>query len=84
MTKEKFKELYEKEMCELSHIESAIDKLGFQMDGRTDIHKNVLSAFQNYTNSHTFMEENGSDKLYYAYIADEVAENWEAFHKVSF
>ena len=41
-TKENFKEIYEKEIEELSLVESAIDKLGFQMNGKSDVHKNVL------------------------------------------
>ena len=32
MTKEEFTELYNKEMEELSRVESAIDELGFQME----------------------------------------------------
>ena len=47
-TKENFKEIYEKEIEELSLVESAINKLEFQMNGKSDVHKNVLSAFENW------------------------------------
>ena len=50
-TKENFKEMYEKEIEELSLVESAINKLEFQMNGKSDVHKNVLSAFEHYANS---------------------------------
>src|SRR5574344_1166014 len=73
-TKENFKEIYEKEIEELSLVESAIDKLGFQMNGKSDVHKNVLSAFEHYANSHSFVNDGNSDKLYYGYVANKVVE----------
>ena len=83
-TKENFKEIYEKEIEELSLVESAIDKLEFQMNGKSDVHENVLSAFEYYANSHSFVNDGNSDKLYYGYVANKVVENWEAFHNVCF
>ena len=83
-TKENFKEMYEKEIEELSLVESAIDKLEFQMNGKSDVHKNVLSAFEHYADVHSFVNNGNSDKLYYGYVANKVVENWEAFHNVCF
>ena len=83
-TKENFKEIYEKEIEELSLVESAIDKLEFQMNGKSDVHENVLSAFERYADIHSFVNDENSDKLYYGYVANKVVENWEAFHNVCF
>lgn len=85
MNKEQFKEIYEKEMKELSNVESAIDKLGFQMNGKSDVHKNTLYDFEHYVNTHDFKNAEGeSDKPYYAYVLNDVIKNWSTFHDVCF
>ncbi len=78
MTKEKFKELYENEMQKLSKVESAINSLGFQMNGKCDLHKNTLSAFETYAKEH---DKNG---FYYGFVANNVVENWKSFMEVCF
>ena len=81
MTKEEFTEFYNKEMEELSHVESAINKLGFQMEGKVDVHKNAELAFENYARKHQSEKNNG---FYYGYVADTVVRNWKSFMSVCF
>ena len=82
MTKEEFTKLYDEEMEELSRVESAINKLEFQMEGKVDVHKDVKSTFETYANNHNW-NENGNG-FYYGYVADKVVENWESFMSVCF
>ena len=81
MTKEEFTNLYNKEMDELSRVESAIDKLGFQMNGKVDVHKNVKYEFEHYADTHN-SENEKSDGFYYGFIADKVVQNWDSFMDV--
>ena len=67
-TKENFKEIYEKEIEELSLVESAIDKLEFQMNGKSDVHKNVLSAFEHYANVHNFVNDGDGDLIIFSVV----------------
>ena len=82
MTKEEFTNLYNKEMDELSRVESAIDKLGFQMNGKVDVHKNVKYEFEHYADNHNYQESNNG--FYYGYVANKVVENWDSFMDVCF
>ena len=82
MTKEEFTELYNKEMDELSRVESAIDKLGFQMNGKVDVHKNVKYEFEHYADKHDYRESNNG--FYYGYVANKVVQNWDSFMDVCF
>lgn len=81
MTKEEFTNLYNKEMEELSHVESAINELGFQMNGEVTKHDNCVYAFEHYARKHQSENNNG---FYYGYVADKVADNWEKFMSVCF
>lgn len=80
MTKEEFTNMYNKEMEELSHVESAINELGFQMDGVVDKHKHVENAFKNYAENH----KSEDNEFYYGFVADKVVKNWESFMSVCF
>ena len=81
MTKEEFTELYNKEMDELSRVESAIDKLGFSMNGIVDVHKQAKYEFEHYAEKHKSENNNG---FYYGFVADKVVQNWESFMSVCF
>ena len=59
MTKEEFTQLYNKEMKELSRVESAINELGFSMNGVVDKHKNCLWEFERYARNHQSENNNG-------------------------
>ena len=83
MNKEKFKELYENEMKELSSVETAINELGFQMNGKSDVHKNVLSVLKDYADSHK-SETNSSNEFFYGYVTNKVVDNWKIFHETCF
>lgn len=79
MTKEEFTELYNKEMDELSRVESAIDKLGFSMNGIVDVHKQAKYEFEHYAEKHKSENNNG---FYYGFVADKVVQNWDSFMNV--
>lgn len=81
MTKEEFTKLYNKEMEELSYVESAIDELGFQMDGVVNKHNNCLCAFERYARNHQSEKNNG---FYYGYVANKVVDVWDKFMSVCF
>ena len=83
MTKEEFTKLYNNEMEKLSRVESAIDKLGFQMESKVDVHENVKYEFEHYADTHNSGNEK-SNGFYYGYVAKKVVENWNAFHDVCF
>lgn len=80
MTKEEFTELYNKEMEKLSRVESAIDELGFSMNGVVDVHKRAKSAFEIYADNHDYRESNNG--FYYGYVANKVVQNWDSFMNV--
>lgn len=82
MTKEEFTELYNKEIDELSRVESAIDKLGFSMNGIVDVHKQAKSTFETYADNHNYRESNNG--FYYGYVANKVVQNWDSFMDVCF
>lgn len=81
MTKEEFTQLYNKEMNALSCVESAINELGFSMNGVVDKHKNCLWEFERYARNHQSENNNG---FYYGFVADKVVENWDSFMRVCF
>jgi len=82
MTKEEFTNLYNKEMDELSRVESAIDELGFSMNSVVNVHKRAKSAFETYADNHNYRESNNG--FYYGYVANKVVQNWDSFMDVCF
>ena len=81
MDKTEFKKLYDEEMRKLSEVESAVNGLGFQMNGKISAHKRTKSAFEIYANEH---KSNGCGEFYYGFVANKVAQNWNSFMEVCF